>query len=100
MSVEENYDQVYCNFISEIASVAINDNLNMVMPLYSKVCTAIQHEARTGNKFEFLRWASLNDFSVPEDWVPENCYTALRKSPSWGTRWFPLTRETKVGRPK
>ena len=78
--------------------VAVDDRI--VMPLWSKVCREIQHEARTGNKFEFLRWASLNDFSVPNEWVPEICYSALRKSPSWSTKWFSLTRDTKVGRPK
>ena len=98
MTIKYNHDEIYRSFMSDLQSSYLKDDA--AVPLWSNVCTAIQQEAKTGNKFEFLRWRSLNDFSVPEEWVPEICYTALRNSSSWSTKWFPLTCETKVGRPK
>jgi hypothetical protein len=53
-----------------------------------------------GNRFDFLRWPSLSDFSVPESWIPPSYCDELRKSPEWSERWFPLTRESKIGTPK
>lgn len=98
MTTNYKHDEIYRLFMLELQSSYLKDDV--ATPLWSKVCAAIQQEAQTGNKFEFLRWASLNDFSVPEEWVPDICYATLRKSSSWSTKWFPLTRETKVGRPK
>ncbi len=63
-------------------------------------CVQFKEDARQRNRFEFLRWPSLTDFSVPESYVPAECYDTLRQHPDWVTRWFPLTRETKVGSPK
>ena len=63
-------------------------------------CVQIKEDARQRTRFEFLRWPSLTDFSVPESYVPAGCYDALRQHPDWGARWFPLTRETKLGSPK
>jgi hypothetical protein len=98
MTVNYVHEEIYRRFVSEIDSAYHHGET--VMPLWSKVCTAIQQEARTGDKLEFLRWASLNDFSVPEEWIPEICYAALRDNPAWPNKWFHLTRETKVGGPK
>jgi hypothetical protein len=64
------------------------------------VCRQIQYDADTCDRFEFLRWPSLNNFSVPEEWIPQIWYTTLLINPCWSTKWFPLTRDTKVGRPK
>jgi hypothetical protein len=63
-------------------------------------CVQIEEDARRRNRFEFLRWPSLTDFSVPESYVPAECYDTLRQHPDWAARWFPLTRETKVGSPR
>lgn len=63
-------------------------------------CAQIKEDARQRNRFNFLRWPSLTDFSVPESYVPAECYDTLRQHPDWAERWFPLTRETKLGSPK
>jgi hypothetical protein len=94
----QSHDQIYETFLSEIDAAAVPDGL--AIPLWTEVCRQIQRDARTCDKFEFLRWPSLNDFSVPEAWIPHIWYTTLRINPCWSTRWFPLTRDTKVGRPK
>jgi hypothetical protein len=60
------------------------------------VCRQIQYDADTCDRFEFLRWPSLNNFSVPEEWIPQIWYTTLLITPCWSTKWFPLTRDTKV----
>ncbi len=93
-----DHDQIYRTFLSEIDAAEISDGL--ATPLWSDVCRRIRHDANEENKFEFLRWPSLGDFSSPESWVPPICYTTLRSSHSWSTKWFRLTRDTKLGRPK
>jgi hypothetical protein len=94
----QSHDQIYQGFLSEIDAAAVPDGL--AIPLWTDVCRQIQYDARTCDRFEFLRWPSLNNFSVPEEWIPQIWYTTLLINPCWSTKWFPLTRDTKVGRPK
>jgi hypothetical protein len=98
MPTVQSHDQIYQTFLSEIDAAAVPDGL--ATPLWTEVCRQIQHDAHTYDRFGFLHWPSLNNFSVPEAWIPQMWYTTLRINPCWSTRWFPLTRDTKVGSPK
>ena len=98
MPTVQSHDQIYQTFLSEIDAAAVPDGL--ATPLWTEVCRQIQHDAHTYDRFGFLHWPSLNNFSVPEAWIPQIWYTTLRINPCWSTRWFPLTRDTKVGSPK
>jgi hypothetical protein len=67
MPTVQSHDQIYETFLSEIDAAAVPDGL--AIPLWTEVCRQIQHDARTCDRFEFLRWPSLNNFSVPEAWI-------------------------------
>ena len=93
-----DHSKIFKRFLREIEKCTLSRDA--ATEHWQRRCAQIKQDARQGNRFEFLRWPSLTDFSVPETYVPEACYDALRHDTDWAARWFPLTRETKVGSPK
>lgn len=67
---------------------------------WSARCRQILEDARTRNPAELLRWPSLADFSVVEEWIPPAWYEELRSSEAWSAKWFPLTRDVALGMPR
>ena len=97
-SFMQNHEALYQEFIDEVSRGAIDDGL--VSGLWRDVRIKIRNDSTRLSKFEFLRWPSLGDFSVPEAWVPARCFDELVNSREWSTKWFGLTRDSKVGCPK
>ena len=93
-----DHNEIYQKFLRE--TEANNADERLATPHYLRRCQQIKEEARTRNRFDFLRWPSFEDFSAPESWIPSACYDDLRRNPEWGKRWFRLTRESKIGTPK
>jgi hypothetical protein len=90
--------QIYQRFLRDVETNSVDEAL--AGPHYFKRCQQIRQDARNANKFDFLRWPSLSDFSIPESWIPAECYEELQKNQQWDQRWYPLTRESKIGAPK
>jgi hypothetical protein len=69
---------------------------------WNRRCQEILADARTGSPFEFLRWPSVREISPDEQssTIYRDCYLELRHSGMWESKWFNLTRDTKVGHPK
>jgi hypothetical protein len=93
-----DHETIYEDFLRRMSDLSGGDVTTT--GLWKRVCKQIEDDASRGDHFDFLRWESLNDFSVPENWVPPNWYDTLREQPDWHTKWFPLTREARVGNPK
>ena len=94
-----DHNEIYQKFLRETEANSVDDK-GLVSRIYLQVCQQIKEDARNLSRFDFLRWPSLADFSVPESWVPEECYDELRRNSEWGKRWRRLTRESKIGTPK
>jgi hypothetical protein len=90
--------RIYEDFVAEIEAAALGQGA--AIPFWADVCNQIREDARRGGRRDFLRWPSLNNFSVPEAWVPGYCYTTLQSNPDWSTKWRRLTRDTAIGNPK
>ena len=93
-----DHNEIYQQFLRETEANSVDQRL--ATHHWVQRCQQIKEDARIGNRFDFLRWPSLADFSVPDSWIPSECYDELRRSPEWNRRWFRLTRESKVGTPK
>ena len=93
-----DHNEVYQAFLRQVEAHTVDERL--ATNHWRQRCIEIRENARTENPFDFLRWPSLTDFSVPESWIPRKFYDDLRSSPEWASRWFPLTRENKLGNPK
>jgi hypothetical protein len=93
-----DHNGIYQKFLEETEANSVDERL--ATHHYVERCREIKENARIRNRFDFLRWPSLADFSVPESWIPSACYDELRRSPEWSERWFRLTRESKIGTPK
>ncbi|AWN48660.1 hypothetical protein DK419_21770 [Methylobacterium terrae] len=93
-----DHGAIYRRFLDEIASTAVGPET--ATAFWREQGRLIAADARVGSPHDFLRWPSLEPFSAPESWIPQACYDALRDRPDWASRWFPLTRDTKVGGPK
>jgi glycosyltransferase involved in cell wall biosynthesis len=92
------HNQIYDRFLSEIRASSLDESI--ATNHWRQRCEELKKDAQTGSKFDFLRWPSLGDFSVPELWIPPAWYNQLRSSSEWHRRWFYLTRESKVGNPQ
>ncbi|MER8569637.1 hypothetical protein NKH85_28990 [Mesorhizobium sp. M0924] len=93
-----NHDEMYERFLSEMDVSLVDQKL--AMGFWQQTCEAIKKDAITGSRFEFLRWPSLSVFSVPESSVSPACYSELRASADWESKWFNLTRDCMVGTPR
>jgi hypothetical protein len=93
-----DHNDIFQAFLREVEAHSVDEGL--ATNHWRQRCIEIGENARTGSPFDFLRWPSLTDFSVPEAWIPRKFYDDLRSSPEWARRWFPLTRESKLGSPK
>jgi hypothetical protein len=98
MTEMSDHEKIYRRFLQELEEISIDERL--VTPHWRQRCQQIKEDARIGNRFDFLRWPSLDDFSVPESWIPPVWYDELRRNPEWDGRWLRLTRESKIGSPK
>jgi hypothetical protein len=98
MTLARDEEQIFERFLADldVATVSESD----AIPFWRDVCQAIRADAGAKSKAEFLRWPSLTNFSVPETWTPEICYSSLRASADWSSRWLRLTRESPIGSPK
>jgi hypothetical protein len=98
MTVFSDHNETYQKFLRETEANTVNEWL--ASRHYLQRCQQIKEDARILDRFDFLRWPSLSDFSVPSSWIPSECYDELRRNPEWRERWFRLTRESKTGTPK
>src|SRR5215472_10872410 len=95
-----DHDKIYEHFLKRMGDLSGSDVA--ATDLWKGVCKKIEDDALRGNRFDFLRWDSLTDagISSPDHWIAPFYYDTLREQPDWHTKWFPLTREAKVGNPK
>jgi hypothetical protein len=93
-----DHNEAYQKFLLDIDAHSINESV--ATDHWLRRCKEIKRDAHNGSRFDFLRWPGLGDFSVPEAWIAPRWYDELRRSPDWAERWFPLTRENKIGSPK
>ena len=93
-----DHDKIYEDFLKRMRDLSELDV--SATDLWADNCKKMRDEALLGNRFDFLRWGSLTDVSVPEHWIAPFYYDTLREQPDWHTKWFLLTRETKLGNPK
>ncbi|MER8677031.1 MULTISPECIES: hypothetical protein [unclassified Mesorhizobium] len=93
-----NHDEMYRRFLNDL-DISLVDQKS-TMGFWQQTCEAIKKDAITGSRFDFLRWPSLGVFSVPESSVGPTCYSELRASTDWESKWFNLTRDCMVGTPR
>ncbi|TGQ69346.1 MAG: hypothetical protein E5V49_14625 [Mesorhizobium sp.] len=93
-----NHDEMYKRFLNDMDTSIVDQKLTM--GFWQQTCEAIKKDAITGSRFDFLRWPSLTVFSVPESHIGPECYSELRASPEWESKWFNLTRDHMVGTPR
>jgi len=93
-----DHDKIYEDFLKRMGDLSGGDVA--ATDHWKRRCKEIENDALQGNRFDFLRWKSLGDLNPPDNWIPPKNYDTLRDQPDWHTKWFPLTRETKVGNPK
>lgn len=98
MTKFSDHNETYRKFLREIEAQSLDETL--ATNHWIQRCRELKEDARNGSQFDFLRWRSLGDFSVPDAWIPPVCYLELRNNPEWHRKWFELTRESKIGHPR
>jgi hypothetical protein len=90
-----NHNDIYERFLNDLDAA----QKATASEHWAARCEEIKRDARTLPRHEFLRWPSLSDFSVPEDWVDPLAYDRLMASRD-SAEWHRVTRDTCVGMPK